>query len=396
MKLVILTKRTLAHGFGGVEAYVHEVARTAVELGHDVVVLASAHPAGTPAERVDGYTIEYLGGTEPGVYSAAFWRQSALAVTRHAPYDLLYSTNLAGYGAAAADVPRPHVAWCTGRTLAHLRSEWHDRAGLRAVAAYPKAALALIYYGWLERRLHRRLDGLVAEDIVTFAALRRGRCPVRLVHTGVDTGRFAADAARRAEIRTALGIPPEADVVMLAATLNRQKGIAVGVEAFRRLAAARPRLHLIVVGDGPERARLAAVARDQEGGPRVRFVGVVAAREMPRYYAAADIFLYPTFRAEGLPRAIVEAMSTGLAVIATNRGGIRTAVRHGETGVLLARPSTELLTAATAALLDDGAGRRELGRRAAAVVREHFDLGDTVAALLGTVAARGTPERGRA
>jgi hypothetical protein len=46
-------------------------------------------------------------------------------------------------------------------------------------------------------------------------------------------------------------------------------------------------------------------------------------------------------------------------------------------------------------LLDDGAGRRELGRRAAAVVREHFDLGDTVAALLGTL-ARGTLERGRA
>jgi glycosyltransferase involved in cell wall biosynthesis len=396
VKIVMLTKRTRAHGFGGVEAYVHNVARVAVELGHEVVVLATAHPAGTTTERYDGYRIEYLVGTEPGVYSAAFWRQSAAAVRGHAPYDVLYSTNLAGYGAARAGVPGPHVGWCTGRMLTHLRSEWHDRAGLRALAGYPKAALALAYYAWLERRLHCRLDALIAEDVATYEALRRRSCPVRLVHTGVDTSRFTADAARRSETRVALAIPLDGDVVMMAATLNRQKGIALGVEAFRRLAAARPRLHLLVAGDGPERARLTAVARDQAGGTRVRFAGAVPDGDMPRYYAAADIFLYPTFRAEGMPRAILESMSTGLAVVATDRGGIRTAVRHGDTGVLLARPSAELLTAATAGLLDDRARRRDLGQRAAAVVRAQFDLGATVAALLGTVGARRSLERERA
>lgn len=396
MKIVLLTKRTQAHGFGGVEAYVHNVARVAVELGHEVVVLASAHPAGTATQCLDGYRIEYLADTEPGVYSAALWRRSAAAVTEHAPYGLLYSMNLAGYGAARADVPRPHVAWCTGRTLAHLRSEWHDRAGLGGLAGYPKAALALGYYAWLERRLHRRLDALIAEDVVTYEALRRGPCPVRLVHTGIDTSRFTADAVRRRETRAALAIPLDTDVVMMAATVNRQKGIALGVEAFRRLAAARPGLHLLVVGDGPERARLAAAARDQAGGARVRFTGDVPESDMPRYYAAADILLYPTFRAEGMPRAILEAMSTGLAVVATDRGGIQTAVRHGQTGVLLTRPSAELLTAATAELLDDRARRRALGQRAAAAVREHFDLGTTVAALLGTVGSNRIVERGRA
>ena len=396
MKIVMLTKRTRAHGFGGVEAYVHNVARTAAELGHEVVVLATAHPSGTTVERLDGYRIEYLVGTEPGVYSAAFWRRSAAAVRRHAPYELLYSTNLAGYGAARAGVPGPHLAWCTGRTLSHLRSEWHDRAGLRAFAGYPKAALALAYYAWLERGLHRRLDALIAEDVVTYAALRRGRCPVRLVHTGVDTARFTADGLARRQTRAALAIPPDADVALMAATLNRQKGIELGVEAFRRLAAARPRLHLLVLGDGPERARLAAMARVQAGGARVRFAGEVADADMPRHYAAADLLLYPTFRVEGMPRVILEAMSSGLAVVATDRGGIRTAVRHGQTGLLLARPSAELLAAATAELLDDPVRCHALGQRAAAAVREHFDLGATVAALLATVGTDRVVERGRA
>jgi glycosyltransferase involved in cell wall biosynthesis len=396
MKIVLLTKRTVAHGFGGVEAYVRDFARAAAELGHDVVVLASALPTGRARVADDGGRTEYLRGSDPGVYSPAFWRQSVAAIHRHAPYELLYSTNLAGYGAAMAGVPRPHVVWCTGRTLSHLRSEWHDRAGLRELAGYPKAALALGYYAWLERRLHRRVDALVAEDVVTYDALRRARLPVRLGHTGVDTAVFRADAARRRETRAALGIPPDADVLVMAAAINRQKGIALGVEAFHRLAAARPRLYLLVVGDGPERRRLEAVVRAAPGAPRVCFAGAVPDWDMARYYAAADILLYPTFRAEGMPRAILEAMSTDLAVVATDRGGVRTAVRDGETGILLGRPSMDLLTTAVAGLLDEPGRRRALGARAAAVIREQFDLRATVGAVLETVGGARTLERGRA
>ncbi len=396
MKIVLLTKRTVAHGFGGVEAYVRDFALAAAELGHEVVVLASALPADRAPVAADGDRTEYLGGVQPGVYSRAFWRQSVAAILRHAPYDLLYSTNLAGYGAAMAGVPRPHVVWCTGRTLSHLGSEWHDRAGPRGLAGYPKAALALGYYAWLERRLHRRVNALVAEDVVTYDALRRARLPVRLAHTGVDTAVFKADAARRRETCAALGIPPDADVLLMAAAINRQKGIALGVDAFRRLAPARPRLHLVVVGDGPERRRLEAVVHAGPGAPRVRFVGAVPDWDMARYYAAADILLYPTFRAEGTPRAIIEAMSTGLAVVATDRGGVRTVVRDAETGILLGRPSMDLLTTAVAGLLDDPDRRRAFGARAAAVVREQFDLRATVGAVLEMVGGARALERGRA
>jgi glycosyltransferase involved in cell wall biosynthesis len=396
MKVVILTKRTLAHGMGGVEVYVHTVARTAAELGHEVVVVASAHPHGVATETRDGYRVDYLVGTAPGVYSRGFWRASAAFVRRHAGAELLYSTNLAGYGAALADVPRPHVTWCTGRALTHLRSEWHDRAGLRALAGYPKAALALGYYAWIERRLHGRVDGIVVEDVLTLAALRRAGYPVRLVHSGVDTACFKPDPISRRETRAALAIPPDSDVLLMAATINRQKGIALGIDAFQRLAASRPRLHLVVLGDGPARARLQDVAATGPGAARVRFVGAVPDWEVARYYAAGDILMYPTLRAEGMPRAIVEAMSSGLAVVATDRGGVRTAVRDGETGILLAQPSAELLAGAVAGLLDQPDRRRALGEHAAAVVRETFELRASVAALLEAFGPARTLERGRA
>ena len=396
MKIVLLTKRTVAHGFGGVEAYVQQFARAAADLGHDVVVLASALPAGRAHLADEGGRTEYLGGVEPGVYSRAFWRQSVAAIRRHAPYDLLYSTNLAGYGAATTGVPGPHVVWCTGRTLSHLRSEWHDRAGVRELAGYAKAALAVAYYAFLERRLHRRVDAIVAEDIVTYDALRCARLPVRLCHTGVDAAVFTADTARRRETRAALRIPADAEVLVMAAAINRQKGIALGVDTFRRLATSRPRLHLIVVGEGPERHRLEAAVRGAPSATRVTFVGAVPEWDMAGYYAAADILLYPTLRAEGTPRAILEAMSTGLAVVATDRGGVRTAVRDGDTGILLARPSVDLLLAAVTGLLDDPDRRRTLGARAAALVREEFDLRLTVGAVLATVDDARTLERERA
>jgi glycosyltransferase involved in cell wall biosynthesis len=396
MKLVLLTKRTLAHGFGGVEGHVHHVARAAAGLGHEVIVIATAHPAGRTTDAHDGYRVVYLAGTRPGVYSDAFWSASAAAVARQAPYDLLYSTNLAGYGAAVGGVPGPHAAWTTGRTLSHLASEWHDRAGLRERAGYPKAALALGYYAWLERRLHRRLDAIVAEDERTFAALRRRGLPVRLVHTGVDTRRFRPDPALRRESRAALGIPDGAEVLLMAAVVNRQKGIALGVETFGGLAAHRPRLHLLVAGDGPERRRLEALARAGEGAARVRFLGAVPDAAMPRYHAAADLLLYPTYRVEGVPRAILEAMASGVVVVATDRGGVPTAVRDGETGVVLARPALAPLVHAVAGLLDDDDRRRRLAAAALARAREQFDLATTVAALLDELDPKRSRDRGRA
>jgi glycosyltransferase involved in cell wall biosynthesis len=219
---------------------------------------------------------------------------------------------------------------------------------------------------------------------------------VRLVHTGVDTARFKPDPVLRRESRAALGIPGDADVLLMAAAVNRQKGIALGVETFRRLAGARPGLHLIVVGDGPERRRLEAIARAGATGARVRFPGVAPDSAMARYHAAADVLLYPTFRAEGVPRAILEAMASGLAVVATDRGGVRTAVWDGDTGVLLPRPSVDLLVGAVAGLLDQPLRRRALGTRARVVAREQFDLLTTVAALLDEVDAARSLEHGRA
>ena len=386
MKITIVTKRTRAHGFGGVETNTEHIARAMTELGHDVMVITTAHPTGRTSETWEsGARVRYLADVPPARDSAMWWRRSAdvvaaLCVDGHC--DVVLSTNLSGYGVAAARVPVLHYVLSTGRTLAHLVSEWHDRAGLRQRLAYGKHALALFYYAWLERRLYGRVDNVLAEDDALFDNLRAGGWPARRFYAGVDPRQFQPDARLRGGVRRALAIPADAVVLLMLATINRQKGIWLGVQAFERLAATHPNLHLVVVGDGPDRARLERGVAGTAAAARVRFTGAVAPEATGGYYAAADLLLYPTFRIEGIPRAILEAMATELPVVATDRGGVGSAVLNGVTGVLLRAPALDPLVEAVEGLLADPSRRRAMAAASRARVLTTFDLRSMTADLL--------------
>jgi glycosyltransferase involved in cell wall biosynthesis len=147
----------------------------------------------------------------------------------------------------------------------------------------------------------------------------------------------------------------------------------------------------VVVGDGEDRPRLEAALAGQPHAPRVHWIGAIPFGDTAPYYAAGDLVLYPTFRAEGLPVALMEAMAAGLPVVATDRGGVRSAVRPGRTGLLLDRPDPAALAEAVAGLLADPARRAELGRGARALAAEAFDVRVAFPALLARLrgAARG-------
>ena len=387
MKLILLSKRMGAHGFGGVESQAESLSCAAVEQGHQVVVLTTAHPHGVTEETIQGVSMRYLPETPAGVYSSAWWRHSADAVGRLLDQgfgDLMLSMNLAGYGVAGR-TGIPHYAWSTGKTLSHLISEWHNWSGFAGLAAYPKHALACCYYAWIEARLWARLDGIIAEDDQLYENLIADGRPALRFYAGVDPRQFRPDPDLRAATRRKLGIPPGAQVLVMAATVNRQKGIGLGVEAFQGLASHRGDLHLLVLGDGPDRPRLEKNLQRSACGKRVIFAGSVPWRETPGYWAAADLLLYPTLRREGIPRAIIEAMAAGLPVIASDRGGIRSAVRHGETGVLLPVPEVGVLMEAIERVLADPDGRASMGRQARARALECFDVRAIVAQLLQTL-----------
>jgi glycosyltransferase involved in cell wall biosynthesis len=189
---------------------------------------------------------------------------------------------------------------------------------------------------WLDRRTIARCDRVVAvSDAIHQAVTRlipRVASRVRTVRNGVDLRRIEGAERLRPKARLRLGYGTSAFVVGSVARLEACKGLDVLIEAAARVAPACPDLRVLLVGDGPERKHLEALARRGGIGDRVHFTG--SSGEIREYLAAMDLFAAPS-RTEGLGLAILESMAAGVPALGSRVGGIPEAIDEGSCGELL-------------------------------------------------------------
>jgi 1,2-diacylglycerol 3-alpha-glucosyltransferase len=138
----------------------------------------------------------------------------------------------------------------------------------------------------------------------------------------------------RSEIRQALGIPPEQKILLFAGRLAKEKNIGMLFEMAAMAFRHDPTLRLWLVGDGPYRPECAQIVRRLDIGDRVKFVGFVPRAEVDRYYAAADLFVFPSLtETQGL--VIREAMNYGLPAVAVQGGGACESIDDGINGYVV-------------------------------------------------------------
>lgn len=196
-----------------------------------------------------------------------------------------------------------------------------------------------------------------------------------VIGNGVDVGRFAPDPGARPALRRELGLAADAIVVMTVARIVREKGLLELAQAAYELRAAE-RLHYVVIGGALPSDRTAVEATlDRHPvvaalGTRWRRLGYRA--DIDRLLRAADVFVLPTYR-EGLPRSVIEAMATGLPVIATDIPACRELVEPGRTGLLVPPRDPRALAQAIEQLSLDGALRRRMGDDARDVALARYD-----------------------
>jgi glycosyltransferase involved in cell wall biosynthesis len=198
---------------------------------------------------------------------------------------------------------------------------------------------------------------------------------ITAIPNGVDTDFFRPpEEKQRAAARACLNLSDSDQVVLYLGRLVAWKQVDLLLEAWAQLA--RPeRDQLLVVGTGSEYSRLKALAEYLK--IQVRFEGPTD--NALTYLQAADIFVLPsgvrrTASYEGLSVALIEAMSTGLAVIATDCPGNRVLVQHNFNGLLCAVEDTEDLANQIRHLLEAPALRRRLGRNARASVMQDYSI----------------------
>jgi glycosyltransferase involved in cell wall biosynthesis len=220
--------------------------------------------------------------------------------------------------------------------------------------------------------VYRRLAAVVAvsAEVRDLLTGRLGLPPrlVSVVRNGVEP---LAPAPDRRAGRVVGGWPPTPLVVGGVGRLTRQKGFDLLVEATRRLVAEGWPVEVRLAGAGRERDRLAAAA----AGLPVRLVGFTG--DVPRFLAGLDLFCLPS-RAEGLPLALLEAMTAGLPCLATAVGDIPAAA--GAAALVVPPEDVDALTGALRRLLGDPGLRAELAGRARALAGRDFDVAAMVAA----------------
>jgi glycosyltransferase involved in cell wall biosynthesis len=221
----------------------------------------------------------------------------------------------------------PQVWWTIQNANFELRRE--QLASHTWLFTTKRAAHRLLY-----RVGAGRVDGVivVSEDTkASFDAIAGHSDKVVVVCNAVDVDRYPVEVDRGA-LRRELGIEPGRQVITSVGTFKRQKGHRYLIEAMADLAPDLPDLHLLLVGDGELRPAIEADVRARGLDDRVSFLGT--RRDVDRILAVSDVFVLASLW-EGLPLALVEAMASGLPVVATEVSGTREVVVDGTSGLLV-------------------------------------------------------------
>lgn len=189
-----------------------------------------------------------------------------------------------------------------------------------------------LFGGWF-RAAFTRADRVQA--ISTFLAgwaERMGSHNVVVIPNGVDVKRFSQKVAseERSRIRAQAHASDTDTLLITVSRLVPKNGVDTVIEA---LALVEESVKFIVVGEGPEREKLEALAREKKVNTRVTFIGEASQAEIPALLSASDIFIRAS-RSEGQGIAFIEAMAAGLPTVGTPVGGIPDFLTHGKTGFL--------------------------------------------------------------
>jgi glycosyltransferase involved in cell wall biosynthesis len=208
-------------------------------------------------------------------------------------------------------------------------------------------------FGWLRKPIAaylRKLHNRMQRTFVPTESLRReleqmNFRNLQVVARGVDVALF--DPAKRStELRKRWGMQPQHLAVAYVGRLAPEKNLPTVVRAFSAIRGARPDARLVLVGDGPERGAL------QASLPEAVFPGFRYGDDLAVHYASADIFLFPSVT-ETFGNVTIEAMASGLAVVAYDYGAAAEHMEHGRTGLLAPFDRTNDFVELAAGLAND-------------------------------------------
>jgi len=293
---------------GGAAYHIHALSRDQAARGHDVTVLTVRHDPELPAfEQRDGYTVVRYDqnisplGNEISLGVAQYLKSATKFDVIHAHSHLYFSTNLAAVKRRFSDIP---LALTNHGLYSQTAPEWVFDLYLKTLGRWTfNQADCVFCYTETDKQRVQEL-GVTSQ--------------ITVVSNGIDTVRFSPAGPQSDFIES------EAPVLLFVGRLVDGKQPEIAVEAFAAVRKSFPEAQLYLCGEGPLQEELEAQATALGVRDAVQFLGQLPYDAMPAVYRSADVLLL-TSRAEGVPRTIMEALSSGLPVVSSDLPQIRAA-----------------------------------------------------------------------
>ena len=194
---------------------------------------------------------------------------------------------------------------------------------------------------------------------------------IRVIYNGLNLSRLTCDKESAEQVRQKLGVPPGGKVVGIMARLFPQKDHATFLRAAAIINQTMPDTRFAVVGAGPLRSRLENLSQELGLASKTVFFG--QQQDVGTYLSTFDVAVL-TSETEGCSNSLLEAMALGKPVVATDVGGNRELIRHGETGLLVPFGNAKAVADAILSLIRDPETATAMGQRAKENVTNQFNL----------------------
>jgi phosphatidylinositol alpha 1,6-mannosyltransferase len=388
---------------GGVPTVTRELARGLTERGHAVTVVAPS-PTGHGRTAKGPLRVDFRGsvrwpwyeGQRLGLLSPAAARK---LIDDFAP-DVVHLHSPLTLGATARSAARRRGVpvlytnhYLPANVWPALEAGPGPEGGPARSATARSVALEVAFYTFITG-FANRCDHVTAPTATALGLLRDHglHAPSQVVSNGIDLETFAPDtlAGPAADaLRARYSLPADRPLVLSVGRLSPEKRADVLIEAAARLTEPGPLL--VLTGTGPDEDRLRALAASRGVTDRVRFLGFVPGADLPGLYRLADLFAIAS-PAELQSIATMEAMASGLPVVAVNAGALGELVHAGENG-FLARPGRAADIAASVDLLcRDPALRRRMSKASLRIIADHdrYRLLSRWESIYRVLAARGS------
>ena len=347
------------NGVGGTQRQALRLSAALRSLGVTAFVLTRRHRALPRHDVVDDVGVHRVGWpARGGLHALAFLGGSLVWMLRHRhAFQVIHAHNLP-----------------TALTAALLRPLLRKPVVVKlpnpvSVEQFGRRRLGALRWFILRRGI-TRFVALNAD--IESRLIDRGIAAQRIVRipNGVESsnGRRSSDITA---IRLALGLQGDTRTVLYLGRLIAGKGVAWLLEVWKDVVREEPTAHLLIVGDGQDGQPLRALSHRLGVTGAISFLG--HQDDVEPLLAIADILVLPS-RSEGMSNALLEGMSCGLAVVATDIPGNRAVIEHDKDGILVTYGDNEALGRALLTLLRDASLRQRLGRDAARKAESAFSM----------------------